>query len=1227
MKSVTSLLPQKLFCFFVFSLLHFTTIAQDLKMVLPIGHTDKIYTARFSPDGKRIITTSKDKTAKIWDISNGYLVADLKGHPDPVLDAQYSPDGKKLLTYSNDFYEPDINSGLLKIWDAQQGTFITNIDATFTYWYFFLFSPDSKSILTGTGSDTIKMWDATTGKLISTLPLIFRGNIKAGFSPDSRWIVCINEANTITVFEASTGRLAGKLKGHTAAPQITKFNQKGDKLLSISHNESIVWQVQGWKQEKKIPGMLTGSSMLLTPDEKRIVTSDEANKTVSIWDAATRKKIGWSIKGKRIYYQNELNCTEDNVLNGDYFSASSQRLAAVINTACLKDVQLLGRSITSNDKTALLWDIKTGKLVDSLKGHTSSIGFLQFSPNGSTIVTVSDDGTAKVWDANSGVLLSDLRGHTFNSRAGSYLPSVEFSTNDKKLFTVSDNGMGTFWNTETGKVAGTLKSPFKNLFSVSISAEGKKILAGAQDGSAIIWDASTQLHQYLKKTSDVGIDPTSEIDLDEVTRLVPPEISADGSKALLAIQSQRVKIFDIAGRKIIFDQVNNNYPKVAYSHFSPDGTKFIVGYSYYDHEPSKRDTNSTVFDFKSKKPLYKIEATDAFFSPDNQKLVANTGRGFAICDASTGKLLYALRMGGTTYSVKALYSPDVKQIFTFDWWDSAAIFWNATTGDVMHALQQKRAYRDARYSLDGKKITTYSDDGGLETWDAENGALLNQLVGHTEKINYFQYSPDGRHIVSSAMDNTSVLWDAESGKLLYSFFALDSADYFVQLPSGYYQSTPNASKLLHYVTKDLKVISFEQLDVKYNRPDLVLEAMGNTDTAAIRTYRNAYYKRIKKLGIDTSSFREGYSVPEADFANRDDISNKQTTGNLSLHIKGRDSTYQIDRYNVWVNEVPVYGQRGISIRDDNTKMLDKTIEISLSDGVNRIETSITNVNGTESYRMPLIVNYTPAVKQKETTYFIGIGIDKFANASKNLQYSAKDIRDLCAAMQKKFGNSIVIDTLLNENVTVENIIALKKTLLQTNINDKVIISYSGHGLLSKSFDYYLSTYAVNFDNPEENGLPYDELENLLDSIPARKKLLLIDACHSGEVDKEDAVAINAAADSLHLTRGTTIVGSKEGRRLGLKNSFELMQNLFVNVGKSTGATIISAAAGTQFALEKNDLQNGVFTYCVLEAMKTQASMKVSALKNTVTTNVQKLTNGLQKPTSRNESINVDWLVW
>ena len=431
---------------------------------------------------------------------------------------------------------------------------------------------------------------------------------------------------------------------------------------------------------------------------------------------------------------------------------------------------------------------------------------------------------------------------------------------------------------------------------------------------------------------------------------------------------------------------------------------------------------------------------------------------------------------------------------------------------------------------------------------------------------------------------------------------------------------------------DLQVISFEQLDVKYNRPDKVLETIGKADTNAVSMYRNAYFKRIKKLGIDTTAFKDGYSVPKADFVNRNSISAVQQSDKLLLHIKAIDSSYTLDRLNIWVNEVPVFGAKGKNFRKNNSKTLDLSEPVTLSQGENRIETSVTNVNGTESYRMPLIVNYTPAIKQKETTYFIGIGIDKFAEASYNLQYSTKDIRNLVVKLKEKYGNNIIIDTLFNENVTVSKVKALKQRLQQSTVNDKVIISYSGHGLLSKTYDYYLSTYSIKFDNPSENGLPYDELENLFDSIPARKKLMLIDACHSGEVDKEEyrQVKINKAAlDSNHVVSKGVIVTSTEdaSKKLGLKNSFELMQNLFVNVGKSTGATIISAAAGTEFALEKGDLKNGVFTYCVMEAMNKYPTMKISELKKIVGARVEELTKGMQKPTSRNEAIAVDWNIW
>lgn len=93
------------------------------------------------------------------------------------------------------------------------------------------------------------------------------------------------------------------------------------------------------------------------------------------------------------------------------------------------------------------------------------------------------------------------------------------------------------------------------------------------------------------------------------------------------------------------------------------------------------------------------------------------------------------------------------------------------------------------------------------------------------------------------------------------------------------------------------------------------------------------------------------------------------------------------------------------------------------------------------------------------------------------------------------------------------------------------------------------------------------------------------------------------------------------------NSFELMQNLFVNVSKGTGATIISAAGGTQYAQERGDLKNGVFTFSIIDAFNNHKTLKVSELKKIVGEKVIQLTNGLQKPTSRNETNNYDWIVW
>ncbi|MCA9718148.1 MAG: hypothetical protein KC468_25985, partial [Myxococcales bacterium] len=65
----------------------------------------------------------------------------------------------------------------------------------------------------------------------------------------------------------------------------------------------------------------------------------------------------------------------------------------------------------SFDRTARLWDARTGELLATLRGHAEEVVSLVYSPDGSRVATGSFDGTAKIWDARTGELLATLRGH------------------------------------------------------------------------------------------------------------------------------------------------------------------------------------------------------------------------------------------------------------------------------------------------------------------------------------------------------------------------------------------------------------------------------------------------------------------------------------------------------------------------------------------------------------------------------------------------------------------------------------------------------------------------------------------------------------------------------------------------------------------------------------------------------------------------------------------------
>ena len=121
------------------------------------GHDDRINSAVYSPDGDRIVTGSRDKTAKVWDANTGQELMTLKGHGDWVISAVYSADGDRIVRTSSD--------NTAKVWDAQTGKELFTLTGHEGYVLSAVYSPDGKRIAT-CGDDIVQIYTTDMDELL-----------------------------------------------------------------------------------------------------------------------------------------------------------------------------------------------------------------------------------------------------------------------------------------------------------------------------------------------------------------------------------------------------------------------------------------------------------------------------------------------------------------------------------------------------------------------------------------------------------------------------------------------------------------------------------------------------------------------------------------------------------------------------------------------------------------------------------------------------------------------------------------------------------------------------------------------------------------------------------------------------------------------------------------------------------------------------------------------------
>lgn len=957
--------------------------------------------------------------------------------------------------------------------------------------------------------------------------------------------------------------------------------------LPIGHNKSI-------------------SSINISPDGKFIATGGE-DKLVILWDAQTGKVINW--------------IATENDVSRIFFTQDSKYIISVEG------------SITRpfDDKVINLWDIKTSRKIKSFSFNTDNniavshrSNYIMVSP----LLTAKNDKipeepeidndndeeadkkvNAHVYDIFGETKISDLAiGMNFDVKTMSLAnPVFCFMAYQNSDLVISartnaeSSGPENRYLIELWQLKDMSKPmkifPSRQMITAVCGSDRGDYFAAVAGNQVQVWDINSG---HLKSTF---ISSGSEI--------INTGFSSNGSRLFchsLSNTSNTIQEWQIEEHKEIFKKtitlsVNGDNPvndedgpeagKVA---FFPDGKHIVIaegnqarifnenGIDEYELKGILLNTKSLFF---SSDNHFLISAPDS--EEDRQKHVQMVKKFIAGTSLHLGKR----EMGMLDNKLKML-DEYVKKPTLISKWDLE---------------EGKNLWSDTGTVRTGDSISNDKNLVIINQENSNNASRSSELITIVEKMN----GGNGNGIQDIVEMTNRRFGETSKEKLLINkkihdtlrLITLDSANWIIINKDGYYKCSRDAAGLLHYVTNDDKVVSFEQLDLRFNRPDTILRSLGSKNEDLIDALKKTYEMRLARYKIKPGSAE--LDIPLANFSRTDDltyIQNKQEI-KLTIHAQAQNAPLMI--LQAWVNEVPVFGKSGISISNASQNTLDTTITVSLSEGNNKIETSVLNAKGFESYRFPLYLSYKPAVPQKKRTWFIGLAVNKYADPRKNkLKFTIDDVREIARQLKKRAKDEFIVDTLFNADFTPENFNLIKQKLATSGIEDRIIIAYSGHGCLNNG-KFFMPTSlmdAKDFSNPGTKAVSYEELEELLFSIPARKKLVLLDACLSGNFD------------SLRMS----VAGG---------STTQIMDEVFTYAGRGTGANIIASSSGTESSFEptNSSMKHGFFTQGILNAIEHNDFLTARDLQKYILKEVPKLSGGKQKPSVRSENHQLSFLLW
>ena len=548
------------------------------------GHKNPVTAVAMTPDNRRAISVSLDKTIIIWDLVAGKIFNQLQDRDSATI-VGITADGRRAITggYSDN---------TLTVWDLDTGQPVWRLEGHTNPACAVCMTPDGHVAVSGSSNGTIIAWDLESGRILRKIVenVTGLGDISnLDISQNGKVVISASSKNKVIFWGIESCSIIFKLNNDD-----NSFSMSPDGRIVVSwidfpkNPESLmkgfllnVWDLQTGKLKYALQNGGKISFVRVTPDGRMAVSVRE--NELKLWNLDTGTLIR-TIEGETVSISDISISADGRVALAGYLDNTlilwdlekgmiSPGLQGHRGSVDMVTVGPNPKFVITGSKSELkIWDPETGKYIRAFEKHMSDIAAVCVTSDGRKVVSGDVNNTLIVWDFESGRLLYELDGgHLAKSESEHYiqfgLRQMFEGFHHKELYVTPDGRRVLWsagkqpprvWDLETGKLLHELEGHTDMINTISLTPDGRKTVSGSGDKTVIVWDLESGKPILTFK------EPNDSV--------VAIRMTSDGQGAVFIYENDTVIIWHLKDGK---QMLNFKCPLITALSMTPDGRNAV----------------------------------------------------------------------------------------------------------------------------------------------------------------------------------------------------------------------------------------------------------------------------------------------------------------------------------------------------------------------------------------------------------------------------------------------------------------------------------------------------------------------------------------------------------------------------------------------------------------------------------------------------------------------------